>query len=131
VRYGKSLGNENDSDIRTIKTIAVCAGSGINFEQNRQLSNCSPQFIGGSVFAGVVADLFVTGEMGHHQVLEICDRQNAHVLLTEHSNCERGYLRDVFVPLLKEKLTSNDSNLDSVFEVVFSNVDIHDPLTII
>lgn len=92
--------------------------------------NLHPLCLGGSVFAGVTADLFVTGEMGHHQVLEICDRQNAQVLLTEHSNCERGYLRDVFVPLLKEKLNGNsDSSLS--FDVVFSDVDIQDPLSII
>lgn len=66
--------------------------------------------------------------MGHHQVLEICDRQNGHVLLTEHSNCERGFLRDEFVPLLKGKL-STDYDVD--FDVLFSEVDNQDPLSII
>lgn len=74
------------------------------------------------------ADLFVTGEMGHHQVLELCDRQNAHVLLTEHSNCERGYLSDVFVPLLNETL--NELSEKEV-KVIFSEIDTHDPLEII
>lgn len=84
--------------------------------------------LGGSVFSGVNADLFVTGEMGHHQVLEICDRQNAHILLTEHSNCERGYLSEVFVPLLTKTL--NESS-DKDFKVMYSEIDIHDPLSII
>ena len=84
--------------------------------------------LGGSVFTGVKADIFVTGEMGHHQVLELCDRQNAHVLLTEHSNCERGYLKDIFVPLLKKTL--NQISEDE-FNVTYSETDIHDPLTII
>ena len=84
--------------------------------------------IGGSIFSGVNADLFITGEMGHHQVLELCDRQNAHVLLTEHSNCERGYLREVFTPLLSKTL---NESLDMEFHVQFSEVDTHDPLSII
>lgn len=66
--------------------------------------------------------------MGHHRVLELCDRQNSHVLLTEHSNCERGYLREIFVPLLKETLNQDSKN---IFEVLFSEIDICDPLTII
>lgn len=72
--------------------------------------------------------MFITGEMGHHQVLELCDRQNAHVLLTEHSNCERGFLKDIFVPLLKETL--NQVSQDN-FEVSFSEADASDPLLII
>lgn len=114
----------NDQYAETIKTIAVCAGSGIIglilFSTNITL--------GGSVFNSVNADLFVTGEMGHHQVLELCDRYNAHVLLTEHSNCERGYLREVFVPLLKERLEQSSENS---FDVLFSEVDVRDPLSII
>jgi len=84
--------------------------------------------LGGSVFSGVKADLFITGEMGHHQVLEICDRNGAHVLLTEHSNCERGYLKDIFSSLLKQTLrdVSNEE-----FIVEYSQVDIQDPLSII
>lgn len=84
--------------------------------------------IGSSIFTGISADLFVSGEMGHHQVLELCDRQNSHVLLTEHSNCERGYLKDVFVPLLKNTLNKvSESN----FEVFFSEIDVCDPLSVI
>lgn len=65
--------------------------------------------------------------MGHHQVLEICDRQNAHVLLTEHSNCERGYLRECLVPLLNSYFKSESYDID----VEFSEVDVEDPLNII
>lgn len=66
--------------------------------------------------------------MGHHQVLELCDRKNAHVLLTEHSNCERGFLKDIFAPLLKETL--NQVSQDN-FKVSFSEADASDPLLII
>jgi dinuclear metal center YbgI/SA1388 family protein len=63
-----------------ISRIAVCAGSG------------------GSVFEGQSAELFLTGEMRHHDVLA---RVNAgqSVILCEHTNTERGYL-----PRLRERL---------------------------
>lgn len=54
---------------------------------------------GGSLFEKVPrADLFVTGEMRHHDVLA---RKNtgSHVMLTEHTRSERGYL-----PRLAERL---------------------------
>ena len=66
--------------------------------------------------------------MGHHQVLELCDRKNAHILLTEHSNCERGYLKDIFVPLLRKTLQQIS---EDEFHVLFSETDIQDPLAII
>lgn len=57
-----------------IRRIAVCAGSGSSvFERARDV------------------DLFVTGELGHHHVLAKLE-QGASVILTEHSNSERGYL---------------------------------------
>lgn len=64
-----------------VRSIAVCAGSG------------------GAVFerAGD-ADLYVTGELGHHHVLAKL-QAGASVILTEHSNSERGYL-----PRLRERL---------------------------
>jgi putative NIF3 family GTP cyclohydrolase 1 type 2 len=43
------------------------------------------------VLAGCRADLLLTGEMGHHEVLDFVHK-GVTVVLTEHSNCERGYL---------------------------------------
>ena len=55
-------------------TFAVCPGSG------------------GSVFAGLPpTDLLVTGEWSHHDVLAAVAR-GAAVVLTDHTNCERGFL---------------------------------------
>lgn len=124
MRFGKAR-DFDDFNEESIKKIAVCAGSGI-ITLNYYIIYCL--ILGGSVFTDVAADLFITGEMGHHQVLELCDRYNSHVLLTEHSNCERGYLRQVFVPLLKETLNRGAEN---DFEVLFSEVDVCDPLSII
>ncbi|XP_058442809.1 NIF3-like protein 1 isoform X1 [Malaya genurostris] len=69
-----------------IRTFAVCAGSGT------------------SVLKGVKADLYITGEMFHHDVLEAI-HQNIHVVLLNHSNSERGYLlvfRQILLNMLKE-----------------------------
>jgi dinuclear metal center YbgI/SA1388 family protein len=65
---------------KRISTVALCAGAG------------------GSVIADAQADLLLTGEMRHHDILAAVQR-NAAVILTEHSNSERGYL-----PVLARKL---------------------------
>lgn len=58
---------------RPIRQVALCAGAG------------------GSVLSGCQADLYLTGEMRHHDVLAACG-QGVTVVLTEHTNSERGYL---------------------------------------
>uniref|UniRef100_A0A6G1S5R4 NIF3-like protein 1 n=1 Tax=Aceria tosichella TaxID=561515 RepID=A0A6G1S5R4_9ACAR len=58
-----------------VKSIAVCAGSG------------------GSVLKGCDADVWITGEMSHHEVLDAINTGST-VILCEHSNTERGFLRD-------------------------------------
>ncbi|XP_066588964.1 NIF3-like protein 1 isoform X3 [Prorops nasuta] len=58
----------------TINTVAICAGSGTSVLQN------------------VVADLYLTGEMFHHDVLDAVHK-GIHVILTNHSDSERGYLK--------------------------------------
>lgn len=66
-------------------------------ERIREIAFCPGA--GGSLFEKVPrADLFVTGEMRHHDVLS---RKNTgcHVILTEHTRSERGYL-----PRLAERL---------------------------
>ena len=56
-----------------VSSVAVCAGSGA------------------SVLAGATADVFVTGEMSHHEVLA-ANHAGTVVILTHHSKCERGFL---------------------------------------
>ncbi|CAB0036873.1 unnamed protein product [Trichogramma brassicae] len=84
-----------------IRTVAVCAGSGA------------------SILSDTKADLYLTGEMSHHEVLDAI-HQGSHVILTNHSNSERGYLRDVYAAKIREAL-------DDDVEVVFSKND-DDPL---
>ena len=64
----------------TVKTIACCPGSGK------------------SVLSGCEADIWLTGEMSHHDILDAC-QTGITVILCEHSNSERGFLKDV-----KEKI---------------------------
>lgn len=81
-----------------IQTFAVCAGSGA------------------SVLKGVKADLYVTGEMSHHELLE-AQHQGTNVILLGHCNSERGFL-PVFKTYLSDMLqgfsdlTVNVSKMD-------------------
>lgn len=56
-----------------VHRVAVCAGSGA------------------SVLKGVDADLYITGEMSHHDVLDAVHR-NISVIACNHTNSERGFL---------------------------------------
>ncbi|MAE62312.1 MAG: Nif3-like dinuclear metal center hexameric protein [Planctomycetaceae bacterium] len=66
----------------TIRNIALCAGAG------------------GSVLGGASADVYLTGEMRHHDVLAAVEAGTS-VILCDHTNTERGYL-----PVLKKKLAA-------------------------
>lgn len=69
----------------------------------------------------VSADLYITGEMSHHDVLHAV-YNNSNVILCEHSNTERGYLT-----VLKSKL---QECLNSDIQIVISEVDT-DPLKVV
>ena len=43
---------------------------------------------------GADADLLLTGEMSHHEVLD-ATHNGSNVILVEHSNSERGYLEEL------------------------------------
>ena len=85
-----------------IETVAVCPGAG------------------GSLFAGTEGvDLYLTGEMRHHDVLAKVGL-GAAVVLTDHTNTERGYLS-----LLADRLRAALPDLG----VLVSEVD-RDPLAV-
>lgn len=83
--------------------MAVCAGSGGSVFKHRALA----------------ADLYLTGEMSHHDVLDLT-QNGSHVILCEHSNSERGFLK-VFQKKLQTEILANK------VEVLVSAVD-RDPL---
>jgi putative NIF3 family GTP cyclohydrolase 1 type 2 len=90
----------------TVKRIAVGAGSG-----SKLLNNAD-------------ADLILSGEFSHHEILHEKQR-GVHVVLTDHTNTERcffNHFRTAFLDLLK-------SHGESV-DIVVSNVD-RDPLQIV
>ncbi|XP_034240759.1 NIF3-like protein 1 [Thrips palmi] len=72
-----------------VSSIALCAGSG------------------GSVLKGVDADLYLTGEMSHHEVLDAVHK-GVHVILTRHSNSERGFLKIAATQHLKNLMPEID-----------------------
>ena len=72
VRLALGVGRDLDSEVATV---ALCAGSG------------------GSVLKGIAADVYLTGEMSHHDVLDAVANKTS-VILCEHSNTERGYLKE-------------------------------------
>lgn len=78
-----------------IQSVGICAGSGA------------------SLLKGIQADLIITGEMSHHEVLEFT-HNNTTVLLCNHSNSERGFLHE-FCPILAKSL--NEECLVFVSEV--------------
>ncbi|XP_054625214.1 NIF3-like protein 1 isoform X2 [Dunckerocampus dactyliophorus] len=86
-----------------VRTVAVCAGSGT------------------SVLKGVQADLYITGEMSHHEVLDAVAKGTS-VILSDHSNSERGYLA-----VFREKLTES---LPANVAVMVSKAD-RDPLVVV
>lgn len=88
---------------KSVRTIAVAAGAGA------------------SVLRGVAADVWVTGEMSHHDVLAAVHGGTS-VILAEHSNTERGYL-----PLLQQRLRAA---FGRELRVAISRRD-RDPITVV
>lgn len=78
VRLARKCGSAD-----SIRTVALCAGSGTSVFKS------SPQ-----------ADLYLTGEMFHHDILDLTHK-GGNVILTNHSDSERGYLRE-FSKILTE-----------------------------
>jgi dinuclear metal center YbgI/SA1388 family protein len=75
---------------RVVRRVAVCAGAGGDLLKDAIAQK---------------ADLFVTGELRHHDVLR-ADRANMSVLCTLHSNSERGTL-----PVVAKRLVEAHANL--------------------
>ncbi|WVW80000.1 YbgI/family dinuclear metal center protein [Kwoniella bestiolae CBS 10118] len=100
---------------RPITSIAVCAGSGA------------------SLFKGVKADLYLTGEMSHHEVLAAI-HSGTSVILTNHTNTERPYLSQVLKPWLEKELNAetdlHDESPNGQWEVLVSRAD-RDPLRVV
>lgn len=73
-----------DNDVhKPVRTVGVCPGAGASLRNHALAAGC---------------DFFVTGEMTHHEALELL-RKGTGVLLAGHTNTERGYL-----PRLRDRL---------------------------
>ncbi|XP_012511015.1 PREDICTED: NIF3-like protein 1 [Propithecus coquereli] len=100
IRLALGVGRTLESQV---KVVALCAGSG------------------SSVLQGVEADLYLTGEMSHHDILDATS-QGINVILCEHSNTERGFLSD-----LRDML---DAHLENKINIILSETD-RDPLHVV
>ncbi|XP_053452625.1 NIF3-like protein 1 isoform X1 [Nycticebus coucang] len=100
VRLALGVGKTLESQV---KVVALCAGSG------------------SSVLQGVEADLYLTGEMSHHDILDAASR-GINVILCEHSNTERGFLSD-----LRDML---GAHLENKINIILSETD-RDPLRVV
>jgi len=104
VRVGYPLKVVGSNDTNMVGSIACCAGSG------------------GGLLRDVCADVYVTGEMSHHECLDAVSNGRT-VVLCEHSNTERGFLRQSLKNTLMKLL-------DGKVDVLVSDVD-KDPLVIV
>ncbi|KAI8319101.1 NGG1p interacting factor 3 [Martensiomyces pterosporus] len=96
-------------DQKPVSRIAICAGSG------------------SSVLSKAVdADLYFTGEMGHHDVLAAVAK-DVSCILAEHTNTERGYLHKILRQRLQSELDKDGA--ESPVDVVVSQADC-DPISI-
>lgn len=100
VRVGIATEGSMNSEV---KVFGVCAGSGASILKDIKQP----------------IDLFITGELSHHEALEAIHNQTS-VITLNHSNSERGYLT-VFKGLLVELLS------DKSVKVLVSETDA-DPL---
>ncbi|XP_033628343.1 NIF3-like protein 1 [Asterias rubens] len=103
LQYVQLALGSNKSKESEVQSVAICAGSGA------------------SVLSGVQADVYLTGEMSHHDILAAVARGTS-VIVCNHSNTERGYL-----PVLKSKL---DVIFEGRLNIVVSQIDA-DPLNVV
>ena len=85
--YDQWIERDQSKQYDMISTIGICAGSG------------------GSLLNGVNADLYITGEMSHHEVLAVI-AEGRNVLLSEHTHTERGFLKSVVEMLHVQTMNS-------------------------
>ncbi|NWW43317.1 NIF3L protein, partial [Pedionomus torquatus] len=100
IRLAVGMGKTLESPV---KKAALCAGSG------------------SSILKGIEADLYLTGEMSHHDVLDAV-ANGITVILCEHSNTERGFLSE-----LRDML---GNHLRSKISIIVSEKD-RDPLQVV
>ncbi|ORX54754.1 NGG1p interacting factor 3 [Piromyces finnis] len=99
IRYAIAKGHQNGE---SVSKVAICVGSG------------------SSVLLPVKdADVYLTGEMSHHDVLFALSN-NKSVILCEHTNSERGYLESVLKPKLLKEIEKKSCS----YEVYVSKEDV-------
>jgi putative NIF3 family GTP cyclohydrolase 1 type 2 len=98
---------------KTVSTYALCAGSGSGLFAEMKSEDKED------------VDLYVTGELSHHEALHLIEKGKV-VIAGGHSNTERGFLKHT----LKEQLEREVGKETEEVEVVVSEVDV-DPFVIV
>ncbi|CAL8070412.1 unnamed protein product [Calicophoron daubneyi] len=92
-----------------VNVVAVCAGSGGSILCRNPMA--------------LTADVFVTGEMSHHDRLEAISR-GISVIIAGHSTSERGYLEQQLIPDLQAFIrTSSDGDSSTGVQIQMSKQD--------
>lgn len=114
-RVQLALSEKHRKEEQQIYKIGICAGSG------------------GSVLKNVHADVLLTGELSHHDILSATEKGSS-VILCGHSNTERGFLSCVMEKrlqdVLREEFSAIQDDQVTLPEVVVSKAD-RDPLEIL
>ncbi|KAJ1921897.1 hypothetical protein H4219_000243 [Mycoemilia scoparia] len=110
IRVARSSAQEKDGSAPLIRTVAICAGSG------------------SSILLPSKADLYLTGEMSHHEMLAAIAKGTS-CILTEHSNSERGFLHHRLQPQLAADLNASLAPNEPSLDVITSQLD-RDPVSI-
>lgn len=114
-----------DTVIQTVKTHLGLSHVRVAFPSPRQeqigsIASCAGS--GASLLRDIDADLYLTGEMSHHECLDAVAKKRT-VVLCEHSNTERGFLKATLKPTLWKIM-------EEKVEIVVSCLD-KDPLVVV
>ena len=112
-----------------IDRVAVCAGSGGSVFKALKKNFTAKRSRGPENSSGGATSAFlcVTGEISHHDALEICQK-GGYVICTEHSNSERGFISDKFRQQVLEKFGEKQRNFELDIRVSASD---KDPLRVV
>lgn len=120
----------------SILSVSVCAGAGASLlprviDSSRAISQVQvpkwkAEYALDNEDANELCHVYITGEMSHHDILSATQAGVA-VILTGHTNCERGYLTPM-ARILQSRFNDDSPTLSA--EVIISAVD-NDPVTIL
>lgn len=118
---------ERTKDHLGVQNLRIALGRGANMESPvATIASCAGS--GSSVLSGTRSNVWLTGEMSHHEVLDAVHAGTT-CILAEHSNSERGFLR-VLERMIREKVLVEGDDGAAGVAVMISERD-RDPLVVV